>query len=104
VWPHNGGTDISAHDMHLDSVGRRAYLMSSYGVLRSLDLTNYEMTHISGPDQTMPQTVRGNGPTIYGANSKLRADPALGMAYVTANDDSIIAVDMTTGARAIVSR
>lgn len=103
LWPHNGGVDIAAYDLWVDSAARRTYVMSNYGVLRYLDLGNNEMTLVSGNDVTT-STARGSGPEIVGYNRKLQANPAIGVIYVTNSDDSIVAVDMGTGQRAIVSR
>ena len=97
---------LYASDMDIDSTNRRALVLGSinnFGSLQFVDLTNGSRSHVSGlnPDGGL---LRGTGPAIAGTSLQLRADFARDVAYVVSNSDSIVAVDLVTGDRAIISR
>ncbi|HTU67879.1 MAG TPA: hypothetical protein VMF52_18165 [Steroidobacteraceae bacterium] len=88
-----GNTPLPISGMDLDVAGRRAYLVADQW-LGVVDLA-------TGAAQ---QVDTGSGPVLRGVANKVRVDAERGVAYVTTSDGMLLAVDLASGQRAIVSR
>jgi hypothetical protein len=87
-----GPSPNSVYDLDIDSTARRALVISDQGTLVWVDLVTGNRS-----------LVMGTGPRILDYGPKVRADFAAGVAYVAASQ-TLYAVDLATGQRAIVSR
>jgi hypothetical protein len=82
------------HDIEVDSTGHRALVVGA-GSLLWVNLGNGDRTAINGP-----------GPALVAEFMRMKASFATGVAYVKSQyqGDGIVAVDLLTGERALVSR
>jgi hypothetical protein len=92
---------ITMLSMDMDPARQRAYVLSSSGAICSVELAAGVLELVSGSDPYFPNSM-GAGP-ILSSGSELRLDSLNDVIYV-ASGSSLIAVDPSTGQRAIVSR
>jgi hypothetical protein len=99
-----GPAIIDSESIAVDSAARRALISGGRAnALQWVDLVSGNRSMASGvnPDD---QTVRGTGPPILGDTSRVVADFANQVAYVTAYGSALLTIDLTTGDRVITSR
>jgi hypothetical protein len=82
--------------MDLDVAARRAYVIGDHE-LAAIDIQ-------SGVGEEISSQTVGSGPAIRGFDNRVHVDAANRVAYVSSDDQMILAVDLLTGQRAIVSR
>jgi hypothetical protein len=95
---------IRIEDMLVDFPRNRALVAGGLSqAMQWVDLTTGNRTMVSGlnPDD---QTVRGTGPPIFGRPVRLATDLGANIAYVTVMQTIILAVDLESGDRVILSR
>ena len=91
-------------DMVVDFPGNRALVVgASAQAMQWVDLTTGNRTMASGvnPDDL---SSRGSGPPLFGQPKSLETDLAANIAYVTVMQTAILAVDLESGDRVILSR
>ena len=91
-------------DMVVDFPRNRALVVgASAQAMQWVDLTRGNRTMASGanPDDL---SVRGSGPPLFGQPKSLETDLAANIAYVTVMQTAILAVDLESGDRVILSR
>jgi sugar lactone lactonase YvrE len=95
---------IHIEDMVVDFPRKRALVASGQSqALQWVDLTTGNRTMASGLNPG-DQTVRGSGPPLFGRPVRLATDLAANVAYVTSMQTIILAVDLDSGDRVIISR
>jgi hypothetical protein len=100
----SGPTLITIGDMVVDFPRNRALVVgATEQAMQWVDLTSGNRTMASGrnPDS---QALTGAGPPIFGHPTRLAADFESNIAYVTVMQTAILAVDLDSGDRVIMSR
>jgi hypothetical protein len=100
----SGPTLINIGDMVVDFPRNRALVVGATAqAMQWVDLTSGNRTMVSGPNPDS-QVLSGTGPPLFGPPTRLEADFESNIAYVTVMQTAILAVDLLSGDRVILSR
>jgi hypothetical protein len=100
----SGPAMVRIDDMVVDFPGNRALVASGLSqAMQWVDLTTGNRTMVTGRNPS-DQSVVGSGPALFGRPVHLATDLEANIAYVTSMQTIILAVDLESGDRVILSR
>jgi hypothetical protein len=100
----NGPSLLQVQDMAVDLAHRRLLVGGPLArALQWVDLDSGDRTMVSGPDPDT-QVVRGEGPPILGYPFAVELDVGSDLAYASVMQNALMAIDLVSGDRVVVSR